>query len=57
MPVQVDHILELKKGVKMSPIVKKILQILVPALLGSGITIAITEGVVINCKPVIETSK
>jgi len=41
----------------MNPIAKKILQLLVSALVGSGITIAITEGVSINCKPVITTEE
>lgn len=40
----------------MNPLVKKILQLLLSAFLGSGITVAISEGVSINCKPVIETN-
>lgn len=40
----------------MNPVVKKILQLVIGALIGSGVTIFITEGVAINCKPVITTN-
>lgn len=37
----------------MNPILKKILIHLLTAALGSGVTIAVTEGISINCKPVV----
>jgi len=40
----------------MNAIVKKILMMLLPALIGSGVTIAISDGLSINCKPVINNN-
>lgn len=41
----------------MHPVLKKILTLLLPALIGSGITVAITDGFSVVCKPVVEDSK
>lgn len=38
----------------MKAILKKVLTLLLPALLGSGITIAVTDSVSVQCKPVIQ---
>jgi len=35
----------------MNPILKKILQILLPAVIGSGITLKLTDTLQVNCKP------
>lgn len=40
----------------MNPLVKRILALLLSAFTGSGITIAITDGVSVNCKPIIDGS-
>jgi len=37
----------------MNPIVKKLLQLLLSAVIGSGITIAITDNFSVKCSPVI----
>lgn len=35
----------------MNPIVKKLLQILLPAIIGSGITIKVTDMLSVKCTP------
>lgn len=40
----------------MKEIIKKLLKVLLPALIGSGITIAISDGLSVQCKPVITES-
>lgn len=39
---------------KMNPILKKILAALLGAVIGSGITIKISDSLAVNCKPIME---
>lgn len=41
----------------MNPVLKKILTLVLPALVGSGITVAISDGFSLTCKPSFEVSK